>query len=154
MEPQQPLCSRLRVLWCLLPFQERWLFVVYLPFFPPWQYYMPQQVLLYMSVSLINLLASPRISLAESCLSCSQPRQPLSPSFQVDLKKNTYHGSDSNIAWVDRLKSVNTKGGTCTTQGIFFKKKYFCLVFQVIEERLFSVLCFRLSWLSRDVNIF
>ncbi|KAL9988364.1 hypothetical protein ACROYT_G002801 [Oculina patagonica] len=51
---------------------------------------------------------------AENCLSCRYPREPLSPSFQVDLLNKKWSGSDSNIAWVDHLVS---KPGFCATQG-------------------------------------
>ncbi|KAL9988365.1 hypothetical protein ACROYT_G002802 [Oculina patagonica] len=52
---------------------------------------------------------------AENCLSCRSPREPPSPSFQVNLLNKKWSGSDSNIAWVDNL--TGGKPGTCASQG-------------------------------------
>lgn len=69
---------------------------------------------LHLTITLLFALTAMRTITASRCLSCSQPRDPISPSFQVDLKNRRAYGSDSNIAWVNYLR---VKRGICATQG-------------------------------------
>ncbi|XP_066021920.1 uncharacterized protein [Pocillopora verrucosa] len=65
---------------------------------------------------IVVLFASGYVSASSSrCFTCSQPRDPINPAWQVDLNTNrVYSTRDASIVLLERLKVVP---GVCTNQG-------------------------------------
>lgn len=71
-------------------------------------------IILHLSVTIYFTFATLSTITALGCLSCNQPRDPLCPTFQVDLNRNVVYSRDANIAWVNHLRVLP---GLCTNQG-------------------------------------